>query len=70
MIPRLIAILCWGGPLCLHAQMLVPLIVEIGFGKPALISTSELAGFDALPEDRRKLIEAAIALARNSPWLP
>lgn len=70
MIPRLIAILCWGGPLCLHAQMLVPLIVEIGFGKPALISTAELAGFDALPEDRRKLIDAAIALARNSPWLP
>jgi hypothetical protein len=26
-----------------------------GFGKPALIAKSDLAGFDALPEDRQKL---------------
>ncbi len=41
-----------------------------GFGKPALIATTDLADFDALPEDRRKLIEGAIAVARDSPWLP
>jgi cell wall-associated NlpC family hydrolase len=41
-----------------------------GFGKPALIATADLAGFDALPEDRRRLIEGAIAVARDSPWLP
>ncbi|MFT4176363.1 MAG: NlpC/P60 family protein [Luteolibacter sp.] len=41
-----------------------------GHGKPALISTSELAGFDALPEDRKKLIEQAIRVARESGWLP
>ena len=41
-----------------------------GFGKPALIATADLAGFDTLPEDRRKLIEGAIAVARDSPWLP
>jgi cell wall-associated NlpC family hydrolase len=40
-----------------------------GSGKPALIATADLAGFDALPEDRRKLIEGAIAVARDSPWL-
>jgi len=41
-----------------------------GFGKPALIATADLAGFDALPEDRRKLIEGAIAVAKDLPWLP
>lgn len=39
-------------------------------GRPALISTADLADFDALPEDRRKLIEGAITVARESPWLP
>ena len=70
MIQRLAWCLCLGFPLGVSAQKVEPLIVEIGFGKPALIATAELAEFDSLPEDRRKLIEAAIALARNSPWLP
>ncbi len=43
---------------------------QSGFGKPAIIATSDLVGFDALPADRRKLIELAISLARDSPWLP
>ena len=40
------------------------------YGRPALIETSQLIEFGALPEDRRKLIEGAIAVARDSPWLP
>lgn len=39
-------------------------------GKPALISSQELAGFETLPEDRKKLIDQAIAVARDSAWLP
>ena len=70
MIQRVAWCLCLGFPLGVSAQRVGPLIVEIGFGKPALISTAELAEFDFLPEDRRKLIEGAIALAKNSPWLP
>jgi len=41
-----------------------------GYGKPALIATADLTKFDELPADRRKLIECAIAVARDSPWLP
>ncbi len=39
-------------------------------GKPAVISSADLADFDALPGDRKKLIEGAIAVARDSAWLP
>lgn len=39
-------------------------------GRPALIATETLAAFKELPEDRRKLIETAIAVAKESPWLP
>lgn len=39
-------------------------------GRPALIETSELAEFETLPEDRKKLIEGALAVAKDSPWLP
>lgn len=39
-------------------------------GKPAVIETSVLAEFDALPADRKKLIEGALAVAKESPWLP
>jgi cell wall-associated NlpC family hydrolase len=39
-------------------------------GKPALIATTDLTVFESLPSDRKKLIEAAIAVARDSPWLP
>ncbi len=39
-------------------------------GRPALIETSQLVEFETLPKDRRRLIEGAIAVARDSPWLP
>ncbi len=39
-------------------------------GKPALISSSDLKDFETLPEERRKMLEGAIATARDSPWLP
>ena len=55
---------------CVVAQPPAPAPGTSGFGKPAIISTEELAGFGELPADRRKLIEAAIAVAKNSPWLP
>ena len=43
---------------------------KLAYGRPALIETSQLTEFETLPEDRRKLIEGAIAVARDSPWLP
>jgi peptidoglycan DL-endopeptidase CwlO len=39
-------------------------------GKPALIETEKLLEFDTLPDDRKNLIRGAIAVARESPWLP
>jgi len=38
--------------------------------RPALIAASDLAGFDGLSAGRRGLIEAALKVARESPWLP
>jgi peptidoglycan DL-endopeptidase CwlO len=35
-----------------------------------VIATADLADFDSLPDDRRKLIGGAIATARDSPWMP
>lgn len=43
---------------------------KISYGRPALIGTDKLKEFDSLPDDRKKLIEGAIAVARDSPWLP
>ena len=43
---------------------------KVSYGKPALIGTAELAEFGALPDDRKKLITGALAVARDSPWLP
>ena len=57
-------------PLSALAQTVEPPVVKASLGKPALITTADLANFAALPEDRRKLIETAIAVARDSPWLP
>lgn len=54
--------------LCTPAQTMEP--AKSGYGKPALIEAADLEGFASLPADRRKLIESAIALARDSPWLP
>jgi hypothetical protein len=45
-------------------------VVETGHGKPAIIETKELADFEPLPAGRKNLIETAIAVARNAPWLP
>lgn len=39
-------------------------------GRPAIITIKELADFEALPAVRKNLIEIAIALAAESPWLP
>lgn len=41
-----------------------------GYGRPALIALTDLKEFDALPDDRKKLITGAIEVARDSPWLP
>jgi len=38
--------------------------------RPARIETGGLAGFAALPDARRLMIEAALAVAWESPWLP
>ncbi|MFT3990123.1 MAG: NlpC/P60 family protein [Luteolibacter sp.] len=55
----------------LGAQTEVPEVPKkSAHGKPAVVSTEELAGFEALPEDRKKLIENAIRVAKESGWLP
>lgn len=38
--------------------------------RPARIYSFELSGFEGLAEARRKLVEAALAVAWESPWLP
>ena len=44
--------------------------VKAAYGRPALITVAQLKEFETLPEDRKKLIERAIAVAKDSPWLP
>jgi cell wall-associated NlpC family hydrolase len=44
--------------------------VKRAYGRPALVEIKDLADFDSLSSDRKKLIEVAIATARDSPWLP
>lgn len=39
-------------------------------GRPAIISIKELADFEILPAERKRLIEIAITVATQSPWLP
>jgi cell wall-associated NlpC family hydrolase len=51
-------------------QRIDPIMMRDADTRPAWIETSELAGIESLPEARRRLIEGALALARNSPWLP
>ena len=53
-----------------HAQSPVRPEGKGGYGRPALIETNQLVEFGTLPEDRKKLISGAIAVARDSPWLP
>lgn len=43
---------------------------ETSHGRPAQLTTMDLAEFEGLPADRKNLIEGAIAVAKNSPWLP
>ncbi len=38
--------------------------------RPARLSTADLTEYDSLPEARQRLIEGALAVARDSPWLP
>jgi cell wall-associated NlpC family hydrolase len=40
------------------------------YGQPAVIGTDALKEFETLSADRKKLIEGALAVARDSPWLP
>ena len=47
-----------------------PVDEKTSHGRPAVIGTEQLKDFGTLPEDRRKLIEGAIAVAKDSPWLP
>lgn len=44
--------------------------VKPAYGRPALVEIKDLADFEGLPADRKKLIEVAISTARDSPWLP
>lgn len=48
----------------------VPSPVSLGNAKPAMFAIASLAGFGSLSAGRQKLIETALALAMNSPWLP
>ena len=66
--PALVMLLCL--PHFISAQTMDPLLGKTSNGKPAIIATADLDHFDSLPVDRRKLIEVAIAVARESPWLP
>jgi cell wall-associated NlpC family hydrolase len=43
---------------------------KVMHGKPAIIGTEQLVEFETLPEDRKQLISGAIAVAKDSPWLP
>jgi cell wall-associated NlpC family hydrolase len=43
---------------------------KTGNGLPAMIETNDLRDFQELPAGRQKLVETAIAVARNWPWLP
>ncbi|MDP3851079.1 MAG: NlpC/P60 family protein [Luteolibacter sp.] len=53
----------------MSAQTTDPAVVTSRYGRPALIASGALLDFDSLPEDRRMMIEEAIAVARDSPWL-
>ncbi len=60
---------------CLLVSLSLPAIAEPSAlpdpkTLPANIQTRELVEFESLSEDRRKLIEVAIAIATDSPWLP
>lgn len=60
----------WFGCLvCGFAQNEAPPAAVGGLGKPVIIATVALVEFEVLPLDRRKLIEIALAVVRDSQWL-
>jgi len=54
-------------PWSISGQPLEPMDPKM---RPAIIKSGELAGFASLPLARRNLIETALAVATDSPWLP
>jgi len=44
--------------------------LKTGNEQPVMIETKDLKDFKELPAGRQKLVESAIAVARNWPWLP
>src|SRR5688572_30167464 len=52
------------------AQPITPPQEKPGHGRPAVIDADQLVEFETLPADRKKLIAGALAVARDSPWLP
>ena len=65
-IPALILMLGLRG----YGQAVDPVVMLDVNTRPARIGTGELAGFTSLPNARRQLIETALAVAWQSPWLP
>ena len=51
-------------------QAVAPLPMLDAKTRPIQIPSSDLADFPALPEDRRSLIEKALAVAKDGLWLP
>jgi peptidoglycan DL-endopeptidase CwlO len=55
---------------CIHGQLIDPIILLDVRTRPARIGPEDLTDFGMLPESRRRLIEGALATARESWWLP
>jgi cell wall-associated NlpC family hydrolase len=51
-------------------QDVAPLVMLDTKTRPAQITSVDLADFPSLPDDRRKLIEGALAVTRDGIWLP
>lgn len=57
-------------PPCVSGQRIDPIVMLDAKTRPARIETAELAEFELLRKSRQRLIEGALALARDSSWLP
>lgn len=57
-------------PIFAQAPFVAPVPAKSQNGKPALIAPAKLSGYAEFPADRRKLIDTALSVARDSPWLP
>jgi peptidoglycan DL-endopeptidase CwlO len=53
-----------------YGQSVEPVVMPDVRTRPARIDSGELTGFAQLPDARRKLLETALAVAWDSPWLP